>query len=88
MTFQNLIKVLSIAFLMAVIGHNAVAQSDRLGVRHDLGGDFTLSGHHAESVSLQDFRGKIVLLYFGYTTCPDICPALKPPQIADERVGS
>ncbi len=75
MTLQNLIKVLSITFLFAVIGHNVVAQTDRLRVRHDLGGGFTLSGHHGEPVALQDFRRKIVLLYFGYTTCPDICPA-------------
>ncbi len=50
-------------------------QTQRLRVRHDLGGDFILNGHHGEPVGLKDFRGKIVLLYFGYTTCPDICPA-------------
>lgn len=37
------------------------------------GGDFTL--HSATGpVSLKDYRGKVVLLYFGYTYCPDICP--------------
>lgn len=38
-----------------------------------VGGDFTLTGSHG-TVSLHDFHGKVVLLYFGYTTCPDICP--------------
>ena len=37
------------------------------------GGDFTLDGPRG-AMSLQDFRGKVVLLYFGYTYCPDICP--------------
>lgn len=38
------------------------------------GGDFTLTSA-AGSVSLKDYRGSVVLLYFGYTACPDICPA-------------
>jgi protein SCO1/2 len=36
--------------------------------------DFTLTSHEQEQVSLSDFRGKPVMLYFGYTFCPDICP--------------
>lgn len=37
------------------------------------GGEFTLQSL-AGPVSLKDLRGKVVLLYFGYTYCPDICP--------------
>lgn len=36
--------------------------------------DFTLTAHTGERVSLRDFRGKLVLLYFGYTHCPGLCP--------------
>lgn len=37
------------------------------------GGDFTLNSAQGP-VALHDFKGKLVLLYFGYTYCPDICP--------------
>jgi len=37
------------------------------------GGDFTLTSANGET-KLSDFKGKLVLLYFGYTYCPDICP--------------
>lgn len=36
--------------------------------------DFTLTSQTGEPVSLSDLRGKLVLLYFGYTFCPDVCP--------------
>lgn len=38
-----------------------------------VGGDFTVETKDKD-ISLSDFRGKVVALYFGYTTCPDICP--------------
>ncbi|MEJ2465396.1 MAG: SCO family protein [Candidatus Thiodiazotropha sp.] len=37
------------------------------------GGDFVLHSSQGE-FSLKQLRGKVVLLYFGYTKCPDICP--------------
>jgi len=38
-----------------------------------VGGDFTVEILNKD-LSLQDLRGKVVVLYFGYTQCPDICP--------------
>jgi protein SCO1 len=37
------------------------------------GGDFTLQSNQGP-VSTTQFRGKVILLYFGYTQCPDVCP--------------
>ena len=39
-----------------------------------LGGDFTLTSNQGP-VSLADFRGQVVVVFFGYTHCPDVCPA-------------
>ncbi|MGH8066691.1 MAG: SCO family protein [Candidatus Entotheonellia bacterium] len=36
--------------------------------------DFALTAHTGKPVRLGDFQGKLVLLYFGYTFCPGICP--------------
>ena len=36
--------------------------------------DFVLTDQNGEKVSLSEFNGKLVLLNFGYTSCPDICP--------------
>lgn len=40
-----------------------------------IGGEFVLNGPAGKPIALSDYRGKIVLLYFGYTSCPDVCPA-------------
>lgn len=37
--------------------------------------NFALMSSNGQRVSLDDFRGKLVMLYFGYTFCPDVCPA-------------
>lgn len=37
------------------------------------GGDFTLQAED-KTIKLSDYKGKVVLMYFGYTSCPDVCP--------------
>lgn len=38
------------------------------------GKDFSLTDHHGQTRTLKDFRGKVVMMFFGYTQCPDVCP--------------
>lgn len=40
----------------------------------ELGGDFTLTDHNEHKFELKQLRGNVVLVFFGYTSCPDICP--------------
>ncbi|MBK1683615.1 SCO family protein [Rhodoferax fermentans] len=40
----------------------------------DYAKDFALTDHNGQLRSLKDFRGKIVMVFFGYTQCPDVCP--------------
>jgi len=42
--------------------------------KHEIGAPFTLYDPAGRRVSLADFEGKLVLLYFGFATCPDVCP--------------
>ena len=41
---------------------------------HDVGTDFHLRDPSGRMRTLRDFGGKVVVLYFGYTFCPDVCP--------------
>lgn len=38
------------------------------------GGDFTMTDHDGQPFALSSLRGKVVLIFFGYTSCPDACP--------------
>src|ERR1700733_9735791 len=43
--------------------------------RGTVGGPFTLTDQNGRTRSDSDFRGKLMIVYFGYTFCPDVCPA-------------
>ena len=46
-----------------------------LPINDRLGGAITLTDQHGESFNTAALQGKVQLLFFGYTHCPDICPA-------------
>ncbi len=40
----------------------------------DYAKDFSLTDHNGKTETLKDFAGKVVVVFFGYTQCPDVCP--------------
>jgi protein SCO1/2 len=40
----------------------------------DYAQDFELTDHNGKLRTLKDFQGKVVMMFFGYTQCPDVCP--------------
>jgi protein SCO1/2 len=63
-----LIVIIALPRLRPYSFHGTVLQSTQPAP------DFELNAAHGQTVRLSDFRGKLVLLYFGYTFCPDVCP--------------
>lgn len=66
--------LVALGALYAVTAERGETPGSRAEAFAGLGGDFTLTGNSGAPVSLSDFEGKVVLLYFGYTYCPDVCP--------------
>lgn len=60
--------------LLSCAALRLAAAAETLPVYDKYGGNFTLTDQNGIALSLADFRGKVVLLSFGYTHCPDICP--------------
>jgi len=52
------------------------------------GGDFELTAHTGKRVKVSDFKGKVVILFFGYSHCPDVCaPTLSRLAALTHRLG-
>ena len=53
-----------------------------------VGGPFTLTDHTGKRVTDQDFRGRFMVVFFGFTFCPDVCPtALQVMAAALDKIG-
>ncbi len=61
--------------LCLALGCEARPEADPELVPLSIGGDFRLTGSDGLPFVSQSLRGRTVLLFFGYTACPDVCPA-------------
>ena len=68
------LAAIALAALLISCDGPAGAQA-ALPIHDGVGGDFTAESSLGRPASLSDFEGKVVLLFFGYTSCQDICPA-------------
>lgn len=90
---RRLIPLLSAALAVALVGVIAAIQLSHAVRGWSRGEDspqlhFTLTDHHGKAVTEADFHGKYLLVYFGYTFCPDVCPtSLQTIGEALDRLG-
>ncbi len=68
------IAVVWLAVVLYIGSHSPQAAATSSTGRADVGGSFELMNHEGRMVSDASFRGKYMLVYFGYTFCPDVCP--------------
>ena len=71
--FRVLLFALAFVFLLTA-GQATTLTAGELRLYETIGGDFTLTGPDGKPVSLNDFRGKAVMLFFGFLNCPEVCP--------------
>ncbi|MEM7024540.1 MAG: SCO family protein, partial [Pseudomonadota bacterium] len=72
--FFGVATLIAIGAAVAVLWHWDVKQLQSGTGETLIGGPFRLTDHHGNQVTEQDFAGRYMLVYFGYTFCPDVCP--------------
>ncbi len=84
--------MLGLSLLLAACGSQKAPFQNQDISGAGYGRDFTLTDHTGQTRRLADFKGKVVVLFFGYTQCPDVCPTTLSNMVevmkllgADER---
>jgi protein SCO1/2 len=63
-----------VALGVVLFSRSAELRGAAYGEPYPLAGDFELTRFDGTPFQLSELRGKVVLLFFGYTACPDVCP--------------
>ena len=66
--------VVVVAISMMTPAYSSGDEDSKLALYGQYGGPFSLVDHHGKTVTDRDFLGQYVLMFFGYTYCPDVCP--------------
>ncbi len=70
------------------IATSGITRSVAVPAQIKIGGPFTLTDHEGKRVTDADYRGKLMLIYFGYGFCPDVCPTeLQNIAVALDEMG-
>lgn len=69
-----LVLACMVAAMLAACGSSRTKFTGTDVTGASFGRDFELSDQNGARRTLADFRGKVVVLFFGYTHCPDVCP--------------
>lgn len=97
MSKKTLLAIVAIALVLGIgLTYRLMMMGTETGSSGSasIGGPFELVNQDGETVTQEDFAGKYMLTYFGYTFCPDVCPTelqvmgtaldMMPKDIADE----
>jgi len=69
------VGVMSLMLYRAASQNNSVANTAASNLyKAEVGGNFTLTNHNGQTVTNKDYLGKYMVVFFGYTYCPDVCP--------------
>ncbi len=67
----GLLLLLGLITLFIVTSKSSIG--DKVASFSELGGDFTLHSSEGD-ITLSSFKGQVVVMYFGFLTCPEVCP--------------
>lgn len=82
---------LAVGILLTALAASLIytqSQKNRLPIMDSIGGSFSLPSTEGRELQLSDFKGKVVMLNFGFTSCPDVCPTvLARMRLVLETIG-